>query len=272
MRAIVLSLIVIFSGTISVSPQDVEIVTKDGRTVILKSNGTWEIKKETTTQPTPTSSTDTLNQFNQKLPFSSFSASKIPFGFRGHDVREILLILQERFLPKDEFETTINYEKRIANAKTVPIYDGLPLDSWLVITERSSPYSFIDDEIHYVLKYNADLQRMSVTLKAGGILNDYVPEVGIVEFQNLSPYLLGRNYEPRTLSFDFSVDAEKAKALKENLNVLYIFKLKPFTTLGSKLKGDLSEIWFYGPQVNGAGSEVLHKLKVNDLKTTTQKE
>lgn len=119
----------------------IEVTTKDGKTVILKPNGTWEFKK-VVPQPLPIPVTSSVKQ--------NIGVSWLPPNFSGHNVETLfnqLFDLKER-LVKSEFETTTQYEKRVAEEMQKPILDNLTIKDNFTLVFPSE------------VSYNADLQKM----------------------------------------------------------------------------------------------------------------
>lgn len=286
MRKFLLCLVIIFLPTILLC-QDIEITTKDGKTVILKENGTWKYKteKEKSNETTNNSQTidsnliNKISAFDKKLPFNDFEAKSIPFNFDGHDMTEICGFIKERFKSKDEFETTVAYEKRILEAGKTNLYDKLPIDS-LLAYKKNPDGSFSNfDGITFRLNYDADKSQMTVTIIIDSILQVYMPIIEIersynckIDFNNLEKYFTNtdskkesyalNNNSKRTLSVNFNINAEEAKDLKENLRLLYLFNLKPpFLPYGA-MNANLSEIWMFSSK----NKKVEYKLKVSSLK------
>lgn len=263
--------------------QNVEAVTRDGKIVVLKENGTWEykvakgseerdtIKKKIDSGKDAPGGVNSLSSFNKKLPFNDFEATVVPSGFLGHDIEEIYEILDRRITNRDEFETTADYTKRIAEAKRVPIYDGLPVDSVLAFVKTpSSP--FWSDDITFSSWYDEDKSRLSITVNSGRRSLDYVPIVQVtiypeknLMFDNLRPYL---SKESRFIKFDFEIEAGRAKELKENLRVMYVFKLKPFqsNSIGRDLDAELTQIWFFSAANSNATTNIAYKFKIGSLR------
>lgn len=282
MRKFLLCVVIVFLPTIFFG-QDIEVTTKDGRTVILKENGTWKYKTEkeksdettNNSQKIGTNLTNKISSFDNKLPFNDFEAKSIPFNFDGHDMTEICGVIKERFKSKDEFETTAAYEKRIAEAGKTNIYEKLPIDS--ILAYEKNPEGLFGryyDGIIYRLNYDADKSQMSVTIISENILQDYKPIIEIeraygckIYFDNLEKYFTDSRRafstrNERTFSINFNISAEEAKDLKENLQLLYLFNLKPPFSPYNTVNSNLSEIWLF----SRITKKVVFKLKVSSLK------
>jgi hypothetical protein len=110
----------------------------------LKSNGTWEYKKDA---PSPPPSSRAVVSDTVRGPF--------PSNYSGHDAKTLLvqlIDLRKRFV-KSEFETTADYTKRIAEEKKQPVLNNLT----------------VQDTFHLVAsgvaaEYDADSQTMSFFL------------------------------------------------------------------------------------------------------------
>ena len=124
--------------------QPIELKTPDGRTVLLKPDGTWEYKNETPApRPTPLVTT----------PASS--PETLSPNFSGDDRTTLLhqLVELKKRLVKSEFETSAAYETRVAEEKKKPILGG-----------RSVEESFYLVSSAVKAEFNADTQTMSFSL------------------------------------------------------------------------------------------------------------
>lgn len=122
----------------------VEVKAPDGRTVILKPDGTWEIKKDA-----PPPSPKTTTSANPTTP------ETLAPNFSGDDVTTLLRQLVElrKRLVKSEFETSSAYEQRVAEERKKPI-----------LGDRSVEGSFYLVSSAMKAEYNADTQIMDFTL------------------------------------------------------------------------------------------------------------
>jgi hypothetical protein len=247
MKAVLLALFLFAAPGIGLG-QEIEVLAKDGRIVVLKPDGTWQYKipkpVEEAKKPEPLVQnsvvSNLLGTFDNKLPFDDSTASRIPVRFDGHSVPPIIGVLKRRLAPKDEFETTAAYSARISSAKTQGILEKLPLEAVLVVVPT---YAFSE------ATYDADKSSMSIQLQ-------FFSSAGLrdVIFRNT----------PERLSASFDIDATTAKDLKDNLGTIYLIKLKePFFQQVDEILGrayliaDLLEVWYF----NTKTGKVEHKLK-----------
>lgn len=147
MNRLLLSILLIFLATSNYAQisSSIEVTTKDGQIVILKPNGTWEFKK-VVPQPLPIPVTSSVKQ--------NIGIASLPPNFSGHNVETLftqLLDLKKR-LVKSEFETTTQYEKRVAEEMQKPILDNLTIKDNFTLVFPSE------------VSYNADLQKMRFNL------------------------------------------------------------------------------------------------------------
>lgn len=149
MNRLLLSILLILAATNAFAQSPVEVKTSDGRTVILKPDGTWEYKKD---NPQP-STTPTANAAKPNSGTESF-----PPNFAGHDLKVLFNRLNDlkKGQVKGEFETTTDYEKRVQQEQQKPILDNLTL--------RDTFHLVIPD---VEASYDADNQRMRFFLEVG---------------------------------------------------------------------------------------------------------
>jgi hypothetical protein len=142
-----LALIILAAPAMAQRPTaPVEVRGPDGRTVILKPDGTWEYKKEAPAiAPEPTK------------PTSPATAETLPPTFTGDDPRSLLrqLVDLRKRLVKSEFETSSAYKARVAEEKKKPL-----------LGDRNAEDSFYLVSSAVLADYNADSQLMSLTLSA----------------------------------------------------------------------------------------------------------
>lgn len=122
----------------------VEVKAPDGRTVILKPDGTWEFKKDAP-PPSPKTTTST----------NSATPETLSPNFSGDDTTTLLRQLADlrKRLMKSEFETSAAYEQRVAEEKKKPI-----------LGDRSVEDSFYLVSSAVKAEYNADTQIIVFTL------------------------------------------------------------------------------------------------------------
>src|ERR1043165_4338436 len=119
LRLLVLCLFLVPLSVRAQTQAPLELRTPDGRTVILKADGTWEYKKDSL--PTPTS----------RPVNSNTSTGTLSPNYSGHDPKTLLvqLIDLRKRLVKSEFETTADYEKRAAEEKKKPVLNDLTIQN-----------------------------------------------------------------------------------------------------------------------------------------------
>lgn len=272
MNRLLLCLLLLFL-TVSAYAQtstSIEVITKDGRTVILKPDGTWEFEK-VAAEPSPNA---TVGQAKPNMPTDS-----LPLNFVGHDAKTLytqLLDLKKR-LVKNEFETTAQYEKRIAEEIQKPILDNLTVKDTFsfVVSNVYAAYNADAQKMRFLLpvqksemaelyrksniysrnnKYDGDLSRSnlySIRWETGGYS---MPSRQGVFFDETGHLIVtGRDYSPG-FSVEVPLDVEKAKRLKNTTKAVIVAKLEePYagtlTNLyGIQLQVRIVDIYFFDPQ------------------------
>jgi hypothetical protein len=113
---------------------------------------TTQRSKAAPAKPVPKKSADLYS----KAPFDK-TVSKVPEGFRGHNLASLFGALSDKLKAKGEFETTEAYNKRIEAALSEPLVGELTAKSILAsVIPLTSGSEFSN------LKYNADAQLLSV--------------------------------------------------------------------------------------------------------------
>ncbi|HYX28142.1 MAG TPA: hypothetical protein VE863_06220 [Pyrinomonadaceae bacterium] len=151
MNRLLLIFILTFTAATACGQGVIELKTTDGRTVLLKPDGTWEYKKDASEQSTVASR-------NPPASGDKTTSSLSP-NFSGTDPKALfdrLTDLKQR-LTKDEFETTAQFEKRAAQEKQKPVLGTLTLADTFTFVISQSPLR-LDAE------YNADSQQMTLFL------------------------------------------------------------------------------------------------------------
>jgi hypothetical protein len=218
-----------------------------------------ELKSET-----PISLNQLVEPVFSESPFEldNFGWRKLPHSFIGNDFVKIYLELNALFKPKDEFETTAAYEKRIAAATDKILFGNIKPNSFM---------SFRNDSVES--QYNADAQILSVSIKTRpldildnsieglrtiDVKKDILKELGTYEGQNaygaktaitkseIYKFTIAINnirdfraYLPlktdrfasteNHLEINLNLPAQEAKQAKANLSYLLIFfPEKPF--------------------------------------------
>lgn len=268
-RLLLSALLTIFLATSTYTQisSPIEVVTKDGRTVILKPDGTWEFKK-VVLQPSPTPATSLIK--------SSVPTDSLPSNFAGHDIKTLvtqLLDLKKR-LVKNEFETTAQYEKRIAEELQKPIIDNLTIkDSFsLVVSGVRAEYNADTQKMQFFLPIEksrmAELLRSSSSLsrdkKTAYDLSDVnlysiqwrsergydTQGIFFDEMNNLLP--TEKNYS-QGFSAEVALSVEDAKRLKNAVKAVVVVQLEePYAGRGglvdTQLQVRLVDVYFFDPQ------------------------
>lgn len=266
MNRLFLSALLIFlaTSTFAQISSQIEVTTKDGRTVILKPDGTWEFKK-VVPQPSPTPVA------NSSKPIEA--TNSLPVNFAGQDASNLLVKLLDLKvrLTKNEFETTAQYEKRIAEEIQKPIIDNLTIkDTFSIVISR------VETE------YNADTQKMQFSLsvlesssrKYGGVrdkktaydlkdvnLYSIIWSAGILEtyglfFDDLNNLALTeKGYYSKGFTAELSLDVEEAKRLKSTVKAAVLVKFEEpyaiddgYGLVSKQFQTRLVDVYFFDPQ------------------------
>jgi|GEM_PF-4135154 len=241
MKTLLLTVLLVLSAT-GIHAQDstsIELTTKDGRIVVLKPDGTWEFKK-IAPQSSPTPAVNKVK--------SNVSTDSLPLNFTGQDIETLFSKLRnlEVRLTKGEFETTTQYEKRIAEEIQKPIIDNLTLeDSFSLVTSRIRA------------EYDADTQKMKYLLSIiGGLSDDNYRFYGFGEgystyeivFRDINKLIPKRGYLT-DFSIEVPLDVEEAKRLKTTTKAVAIVKLeKPYIEGSDDLRVRLIDVYLFDPQ------------------------
>jgi hypothetical protein len=249
----------------------IELITKDGVIVILRPDGTWDFKKSAPqSAPIPAAN----------LGKSEVSTDSLPPNFIGIDPKTLhtrLINLKEN-LVKNEFETSAQYERRIAEEIQKPIIDNL--------TIRDN-FSFVISDIQ--AQYNADTQKMLFSLRVeksrmvesrrnlekqlGRKLDlgradrlDYTNlysiesgDTGVrhdakfrIFFDKVNELSFTKNNNSDVLSIEVNLEADEARRLKSAAKVVVVVKLdRPYTeaySFGHRFQVQPIEAYFFDPQ------------------------
>ena len=191
------------------------------------------------------------------------SLDQLPAGFVGHDTNRLLEAVEGKLYhrPKDEFETTQQYENRLQIEEKKPLFaEDLTLSLDSVFAS-----AVVRDAEHLRTSYNADLRRLHAELRifhdklrepyqevSMQADNRYVPPRFF--FRNLADYrptTQGNPYvnsEYYVLDFELPMDIDTARAAKSNLRVLFIYCLvSPFIKErgGKHITANVEQIWLY---------------------------
>lgn len=214
--------------------------TKDGRTVILKSDGTWQFEP-TTPRPSPTPANSLVKQSVEQ----SVETNSLPANFTGHDTKMLFdkLVDLRKQLEKSEFETTVEYQKRAGEEKQKFILDGLRIDDkfFLVVPDvlQSS--------------YDADLHKMQFFLPV-----PQGPSIGLggsqaVRFKEVNGLpLIGGGEYARGFSIEISLSVEAAKRLKNTTKAILVVQFEEPYVVGSSFRREfqvrLIDVYFFDQQ------------------------
>lgn len=257
-------LVLVAISTHAQSP--IEVVTRDGRIVILKLDGTWEFKKPTT-EPSATP--------NPPAVKSNEITSSLSLNFSGHDTDILysqLIDLKKRLL-KSEFETTAQYEKRVVEELQKPIIGNLTTkDTFsIVVSGFQADYDADSQKMHLFLPVEknsmAELQR-----RVGGITQESRKSADDLSYINLYKIQLKRErrYPKEGIFFDQTSMLEKKNysdgfAAEVSLGVEEARRLKPiikavvrvrfedpyaagYETIDRQFQISLIDIVFFDPQ------------------------
>ena len=224
----------------------IELSTKDGRIVILKPDGTWEFKK-ITSQPSPTS---TLNKVNLSITIDS-----LPINFTGENIETLFSNLRtlEKTMVKSEFETTVQYQKRISEEMQKPIINDSKLKDtfFLVISRIRADYDADTQKMQYLLPISESYPKDNYTIKGFG--ERYSIDIVFNDINNLIPktkFYLG------VFPIEVSLGMEEAKRLKATTKAVALVKLKkPYINIFD-LNVNLIDFYLFDPQTG----KILAKL------------
>lgn len=238
-----------------------EVTTKDGKKVVLKSDNTWEYVQV----PTDVAQTKEPEENKYlKIPLNA-DAARLPRGFMGQDFLWLHGILRKDGSFKSEFETTEDYDKKVA-AK-----EAFHLTSQFAVF----PYGGVPS---YKREYNADSKQFSVSVNFEDKALFYYQSSYKPVFDFHSAFTSGvigssgivvTNPNRFSAPFSFTVDAEHAKTIKENSKLLVLFHLQPpysydindrevsgGKTIRILIVGEINDIWL----VNQSTGEIYAKL------------
>lgn len=195
--------------------------TKDGRTVILKSDGTWQFEPTTP----PPSLTPTNNLVKQ-----SVEANSLPPNFTGHDTKvlfEKLVDLKKR-LKKSEFETTVEYAERVGEEKQKSILDGLRIYDkfFLVVPDLQADFNADLQKMKFFLPVEEDVGRgdlYSNRIGWGGFRSAPSDAVFFNDTNGLP--LSGERYR-RGFSIEISLSVEEAKRIKNTTKAILVVQFE----------------------------------------------
>ena len=110
-------------------------------------------KRRGAAKPTPAIKWETI-------PFDD-QVEQLPPNFEGHSLFAVYnAITDHPLLPKGEFESTIDYRRRIAAERDRPIYGSIKRSSTLA-------FGFVVSETEFTAKYDADLNILDLKLAWG---------------------------------------------------------------------------------------------------------
>ena len=180
--------------------------------------------------------------------FFDFSTTNIGKNYKGHDCLKIASSLKSRKLKKDEYETTEEFNRRIIENLTTPLYGSLRGNDVLALVRKS--------RLEPTLKYDADTHKLTINVNVSGQLifigrNSYSSDTLELSHGKESSYL-GTNafgatvrvkkIESKACSVAFSqpkfdirnpllieipnIKPEEARYLKGNIDIIYIGNLE----------------------------------------------
>jgi tetratricopeptide (TPR) repeat protein len=220
-RFLVLCLFLVPVSVLAQTQAPLELRTPDGRTVVLKADGTWEYKKELV--PTPTS----------RPVNSNTSLGTLSPNYSGHDPKTLLVQLTDlkRRLVKSEFETTADYVKRVAEEKKKPILNDLTIQNtfYLVVSGVVAEYDADSQTMRFFLPVEknalAETYRLLYRSESKSEIRDlsrinlYSISLGgyddpVVFFDDVSDLTLTKKDYRQGFSVSVNVAVEEAKRLK----------------------------------------------------------
>ncbi len=255
--------------------EPIELRTPEGRTVILKLDGTWEYKKE----PEPTS--------KAVAPTTNSTPAALSPNFSGDDVTTLLhqLVDLRKRLVKSEFETSASYEARVAEEKKKPILGSRTVQDnfYLVASGVKAEYNADTQMMIFSLPIetnimveltrgrntidkntSTDLSRVTLYRVALGSYDD-----AHVFFDSTNGLpLSGSSYEQR-FSAKLTLGVEDAKRLKEGTKAVLIVQFEePYANEGhygnDQFQTRLIDVQFFDQQTG----RVLAKLGSAALPTS----
>lgn len=233
------------------------------------------------------------------------SASSIPQGYAGHDPVKLYFGLASSNQGKKEFETTAEFTARIAKANSLPVYGQVARDGLLAFPEDFTEAKYDADKGEFaveeffgvvdIAEVPDEATKDSAAFSTG---RDHVTSRQTVDAQNsfgatakvekitgesfkiklngLSRFgapVSENDFLPR-LKFSFPVPIKKARQVKSNLSLLFIYRAKSTmshedyqkatlenpeekSTNEHYVVGDIEQIWVFD---NNTG-EVLFKIQ-----------
>ena len=266
MYHLLLSILLVVAATKAYAQSSIEARTNDGRIVILKPDGTWGYKKETP-QPSPAPTANPIKQDG--------GADSLSPNFTGHDVKVLFAQLSElkKRLVKSEFETTAEYEKRVAQEKQKPILGNLTVQDTfsLVIPNIEASYNADSQKMQFFLpveksrlaelyrsarlgqdkKTAGDLERVNLYSIQWDGDNRY-DRRGIYFDDIRGLTLANKNYQPGFLA-EVHLGVEEARRLKNMSKAVAIVQFEePYAGDGlridSQLQVRLMDVYFFDSQ------------------------
>ncbi len=239
----------------------IEVITKDGRTVILKPDGTWEFKK-VEPQPSPNPIANSSK--------SGVATDSLPWDSSIYEVETIYNKLEEykRPLYKDEFETTSQYEKRVSEKIQSPIISNLKIKDSFLLSLGSGvikydadsqkmlfllPIKTVDSES----KYDSDFEKnnqYSINLTEFKVWSGKAYEFTYqIFFNEVGNFTRKSNNERQGFSAEISINVEDAKLLKDKVKVVALVQFQePYiANINSYIKEfqvKVIDIYFYNSE------------------------
>ncbi|MFM9905088.1 MAG: hypothetical protein ACKVQJ_11015 [Pyrinomonadaceae bacterium] len=236
-------------STFAQIPSPIESTTKDGRTVILKPDGTWEFKKAVP-QPSPTPIPDEVKQ--KSISFAP--------GFTGDDLSTLfnrLIDMKKRFT-KSEFETTAQYEKRLAAEIQKPILNTSTIkDTFTLLYPVESEYDADFQKMKFSLRIDASsyadiLQRKPGSLSSMNRYSIYSVSTSLY-FDDINGLKLTSKDYWKGFSTEVSLGVEEAKRLKNAAMAAVVISCKePYALQAGQythqVQGRLIDVYFFDQQ------------------------
>ncbi len=256
MNRVLLSLFLILMTANTSAQNSIEVKTNDGRTVILKPDGSWEQKKDNI-QPSLNPNTNSAN--------GNIETNSLPPNFTGHDTGALftkLSDLKNRLL-KSEFETTSDYERRVTQEMKKLLLDNRTVtDTFsLVVSNIEASYDADSQEMQFFLpveeSYSSTFRRDKKTAYDLKDVNPYsiqwrddghysTKELVFDEMGSL--VLTTREYRKGFLA-KAALGIDEAKRLKKMAKAVVIVQFEePYVGYIEQLQVRLIDVYFFDPK------------------------
>jgi len=204
------------------------------------------------------------------------SISKLPVGYNGHNIKKIITELYKRKnAKKDQYETTKDFQNRIARKNNQPIYGKVLSTGYQTyVTQLDQEY----DADKGTLVLSTGIDDKDELLAA--FTNENSPTRVFCEFYNLKTDIMSNSAFNKYISkgkFSLSMKSippNKAKKYKGKIDILYVLRvtnpsdvdgsgqhwktgIQETTTNSFSLPVNVSQIWVF----NKSTGEIFYKFK-----------